>query len=101
MFCSFNNSYKITPDIFEIWMRLLRSVEGSVLWLFEANDEMVANLRREAESRGIDADNSFSLLAFPSRTPGTATFGRTISRYDALQCRSYWRGRTLERPTRY
>jgi predicted O-linked N-acetylglucosamine transferase (SPINDLY family) len=56
VFCSFNNSYKITPAFFDIWMRLLRSVPGSVLWLLEANELMKANLRLEAEKRGVDAD---------------------------------------------
>ncbi len=37
VFCSFNNSYKIMPDVFDVWMSLLRQVEGSVLWLIEAN----------------------------------------------------------------
>jgi protein O-GlcNAc transferase len=56
VFCSFNNSYKITPVFFDIWMRLLAAVPGSVLWLLEANDLVRRNLRREAERRGIVAD---------------------------------------------
>jgi predicted O-linked N-acetylglucosamine transferase (SPINDLY family) len=51
VFCCFNNSYKILPEVFDVWMRLLRKVDGSVLWLFEGNLEAVANLRREAERR--------------------------------------------------
>ncbi|MBE7220039.1 MAG: hypothetical protein INR64_16335, partial [Caulobacteraceae bacterium] len=54
VFCCFNNTYKITPLVFDIWMRLLRAVEGSVLWLFEANAQAHANLLREAAERGID-----------------------------------------------
>jgi predicted O-linked N-acetylglucosamine transferase (SPINDLY family) len=53
VFCSFNNSYKITPRMFDRWMRLLRQVEGSVLWLLEDNAAAVGNLRREAERRGV------------------------------------------------
>ena len=53
VFCCFNASYKITPPIFEIWMRLLESVEESVLWLGQANDTARRNLKREAEARGI------------------------------------------------
>jgi predicted O-linked N-acetylglucosamine transferase (SPINDLY family) len=53
VFCSFNSNYKITPRIFEIWMHLLRQVEGSVLWLIESNAAAAHNLRREAEQRGI------------------------------------------------
>ena len=55
VFCCFNNSYKITPAIFDIWMRLLDKVDGSVLWLFEAHPEVKSNLSREAQRRGIDA----------------------------------------------
>ncbi len=53
MFCCFNNSYKITPDLFAIWMRLLHTVEGSVLWLLEGNATAARNLRLEAGKRGI------------------------------------------------
>jgi predicted O-linked N-acetylglucosamine transferase (SPINDLY family)/ADP-heptose:LPS heptosyltransferase len=53
VFCCFNNSYKITPGCFDVWMRLLRQVEGSVLWLREGNAAAVRNLQREAEERGI------------------------------------------------
>lgn len=53
VFCCFNNNYKITPDIFALWMRLLRKVEGSVLWLLEDNAAVPSNLRREAESQGV------------------------------------------------
>jgi len=56
VFCCFNNSYKITPGVFDIWMRLLAKVEGSVLWLKATNPEMTRNLRREAQRRGVDAN---------------------------------------------
>jgi len=55
VFCCFNNSYKINPDTFDGWMRILGQVEGSVLWLSEANPTAVLNLRKEAEARGIRA----------------------------------------------
>jgi protein O-GlcNAc transferase len=55
VFCSFNNSYKITPEIFDIWMRLLQRVAGSVLWLFSDRAAAESNLRREAAARGVDA----------------------------------------------
>jgi protein O-GlcNAc transferase len=54
VFCCFNNSFKITPDIFDIWMRLLRSVGGSVLWLVASNPAACANMCREAQNRGVD-----------------------------------------------
>ncbi len=56
VFCCFNNNYKITPDVFDVWMRLLHKMPGSVLWLFEGNPVASANLKMEAERRGISAD---------------------------------------------
>ena len=53
VFCSFNNSYKFTPEIFDVWMRLLTAVEHSVLWLPMTNDSAVRNLCREAQARGV------------------------------------------------
>jgi predicted O-linked N-acetylglucosamine transferase (SPINDLY family) len=54
VFCCFNNSYKITPTLFDAWMRLLQAVDGSVLWLLEDNALASRNLRREAERRGVE-----------------------------------------------
>ena len=54
VFCCFNNTWKITPEVFDVWMRLLRKVEGGVLWLLNDNAGAAANLRREASARGID-----------------------------------------------
>ncbi len=65
VFCCFNNSYKITPGEFDIWMRLLAQVDGSVLWLMNDNRWAEANLRREAAARGVDADR----LVFAERMP--------------------------------
>jgi predicted O-linked N-acetylglucosamine transferase (SPINDLY family) len=53
VFCCFNNTYKIAPDVFDVWMRLLGKVEGSVLWLLQHNEVTPRNLRREAEQRGV------------------------------------------------
>jgi len=64
VFCCFNNSYKITPTIFDVWMQLLRQVEGSVLWLLEGNAIAPTNLRREAEARGVQSDR----LVFAAKT---------------------------------
>lgn len=52
--CCFNNPYKIAPDVFDVWMRLLTQIEGSVLWLLERNAESPRNLRMEAGRRGVD-----------------------------------------------
>jgi predicted O-linked N-acetylglucosamine transferase (SPINDLY family) len=65
VFCSFNNSYKITPQMFAIWMRLLAAVPGSVLWLLASNDLVERNLRREAEQRGVEPGR----LVFAPRLP--------------------------------
>ena len=54
VFCSFNNNNKITQPVFEVWMRLLRAVEGSVLWLSQDNVDARENLRHAAAARGID-----------------------------------------------
>lgn len=53
VFCCFNNNYKITPETFDTWMRMLEAVEGSVLWLYESNARASDNLRNEASKRGI------------------------------------------------
>ena len=68
VFCCFNNAYKITPDIFDVWMRLLRQVEGSVLWLSSVHAAAAANLRREAQARGVAADR----LVFAPKTARNA-----------------------------
>ena len=63
VFCCFNNDYKITPDVFDIWMRLLHRVPGSVLWLLGGNEQVGANLKREAGRRGVEP----SRLVFAGR----------------------------------
>jgi len=54
VFCCFNNAYKILPEVFAIWMRLLAAVPGSVLWLLETHQAAKENLRHEATLAGID-----------------------------------------------
>ena len=56
VFCCFNQTYKITPDFFGAWMRLLAAVPGSVLWLLADNRWVEDNLRREAAARGVAPD---------------------------------------------
>jgi predicted O-linked N-acetylglucosamine transferase (SPINDLY family) len=53
VFASFNDSYKIAPAMFSIWMRLLQAVEGSVLWLAKADPAAIANLKRVAWTFGV------------------------------------------------
>jgi len=68
VFACFNNFYKISPAEFDIWMRLLRQVVGSALWLPAANETVKANLRKEAAARGVDADR----IVFADRLPSVA-----------------------------
>jgi len=56
VFCCFNSTYKITSGVFDVWMRLLKAIPGSVLWLLEDNPVTSANLRREAQARGVMAE---------------------------------------------
>ncbi len=56
IFCCFNNSFKITPVIFDSWCRILKAVDGSVLWLFEDNVWAKNNLLKEAQLREISPD---------------------------------------------
>ncbi len=65
VFCCFNQTFKITPVIFAVWMRLLKQVPNSVLWLLACNPWAKANLEKEAESAGIDK----SRLVFAARAP--------------------------------
>jgi predicted O-linked N-acetylglucosamine transferase (SPINDLY family) len=53
VFCNFNQSYKITPDMFACWMRILKAVDGSVLWLLGSKPPFTSNLSRQAERHGI------------------------------------------------
>ena len=65
VFCCFNNNFKITPEIFAVWMRILARVPGSVLWLLEDNAMAAINLRREAAGHGIEPTR----LVFARRIP--------------------------------
>jgi protein O-GlcNAc transferase len=65
VYCCFNNPYKILPAIFDTWMRLLRAQEDSVLWLLEGHATTCANLRREAEKRGVSGER----LIFAPQAP--------------------------------
>lgn len=56
VFCAFNNSFKMTPEMFDIWMRLLHAVDGSVLWLNVHDPAVQNNLRAEAKARNISPE---------------------------------------------
>jgi protein O-GlcNAc transferase len=68
VFCSFNNPYKFNPPAFDIWMRLLKSIADSVLWLPSMNVDTARNIRGEAKIRGVHAER----LVFASRTSTNA-----------------------------
>ncbi len=72
VFCCFNNNYKITPEVFSIWMRLLQKVPGSVLWLLQDNELAARNLRAEAAQRGVAPER----LVFAPRAPLDAHLAR-------------------------
>ena len=63
IFCSFNNSYKYTPVVFDVWLGLLSEVPGSVLWLLADNPAAEANLRAYAQSKGVSQER----LVFATR----------------------------------
>ncbi len=65
IFCSFSHDYKILPAIFVIWMRLLKQVPSSILWLMSRSDVSKRNLRLAAEQHGVDS----SRLIFAGRVP--------------------------------
>jgi protein O-GlcNAc transferase len=65
VYCCFNNSYKITQEVFDCWMRILKEISGSVLWLIEDSASAVSNLKREAAKGKVDPDR----LVFAPRMP--------------------------------
>lgn len=72
VFCCFNGSHKLTPGWFDVWMRILRAVPGSVLWLLQDHEVASDHLRREALSRGVDPTR----LAFAPPLPLSAHLAR-------------------------
>ena len=65
VFCCFNNNYKITPAIFDCWMRILKQCAGSVLWILADNAKAASNLKMEAAARGVNEER----LIFAPRLP--------------------------------
>ena len=65
VFCCFNNNYKISPNEFDIWMRLLTKVENSVLWLRQSNQFSHINMKNEAQKRNVDP----SRIVFADKVP--------------------------------
>lgn len=54
VFAAFNNPYKISAEVFDVWMRLLKAIPGSVLWLIGDAAELTRNLGQAAAQRGVD-----------------------------------------------
>jgi len=75
VFCCFNHSYKFSPQIFEVWMRLLHTTAGSVLWLSQPNDVASRNLRREAAARGVADDRIIFAPFVPDNAGHLARLG--------------------------
>jgi predicted O-linked N-acetylglucosamine transferase (SPINDLY family) len=73
VFCAFNNTHKFSPEVFDVWMRLLTEVEGSVLWLPNASETTRRNLVREAEQRGVGGER---LVFAPYVASGTEHLAR-------------------------
>jgi hypothetical protein len=93
VFCCFNQNYKIAPPVFEVWMNLLRQVEGSVLWLVRDNADAERNLRPQAGNRGIAPQRLvFAPLRADRGISGAVSARRSVSRHVAVQC-SYHGGR--------
>lgn len=65
VFCSFNHDYKISPHVFAVWMRLLKAVPGSVLWLMSRNEVSQRNLQAHAQAHGVEPER----LVFAKRVP--------------------------------
>ncbi len=72
VFCAFNHTFKITPEVFDVWMRLLTKIDGSVLWQLGDHPDARENLRREAERRGVAAER----IVFADRVPQAAHLAR-------------------------
>ena len=80
VFCCFNQVYKITPDVFAVWMRLLQRVADSVLWLVDSNPRAQRNLLAEASSHGVDAQR----LIFAPRRPYAEHLAQRIATDPAM-----------------
>jgi predicted O-linked N-acetylglucosamine transferase (SPINDLY family) len=66
VFCCFNRGFKLMPDTFDDWMQILKSVEGSVLWLSEGDKTAMANLRQEAARRNVGPERLIFATSVPS-----------------------------------
>ncbi len=67
VFCCFNSNYKITPGVYDSWMRILNHVDDSILWLVAQSPTVERNLRNETVARGVNAERLIfaPLMALP------------------------------------
>jgi predicted O-linked N-acetylglucosamine transferase (SPINDLY family) len=88
VFCCFNQTYKITPDIFGVWMALLRELPGSVLWLIAFNKEAPVRLKAMAKAQGVDPAR---LIVGPQLPPNDhlARLGRADLFLDTHPCAAH------------
>jgi predicted O-linked N-acetylglucosamine transferase (SPINDLY family) len=85
VFACFNQIHKVTPEIFDVWMRLLRARDGAVLWLLASDARITDVLRREAETRGVDPLR----LIFAAQAPVSEHLARLANTDLALDCFPY------------
>jgi len=72
VYCCFNNTYKVLPKVFTVWMRILKAVEGSVLFLYASNSSIEDNLRNQVIENGVDPQR----LVFGGRLAGPEYLSR-------------------------
>ena len=84
VFCCFNNSYKITPEVFDVWMRILKKVDGSILWLVEDNADASRNLGMKPN--GAVRPKTVGVRSAPelTGTPRASPSGGLVFGYRAL-----------------
>lgn len=90
VFCAFNQAYKITPEVFDSWMRILAQAAGSVLWLYVTDETAKANLRAASLARGVASER----LIFADRVPLDAHLARQTAADLFLDTHPYNAGAT-------
>ncbi len=101
VFCSFNNTLKLTPDLFDLWLRVLSKTRNSVLWLYGKTAKTNDNLSEWAEARGIAAERIvFAPVAAMDVYLGRMTLADLFPRQLSLQCRRDLQRCALGRPSR-
>ncbi len=86
VFCSLNNSYKLEPVMFDLWMNLLKKIPNSVLWLRSMGESGIRNIRNEAYARGVARER----IVFTDRVPSKADYLSRLKLADlALDTRIY------------